>query len=1081
MAMFLGGLEETSYNGWTLSSVVNVREKLYLTCPYFNCDTTTGTTAISGTVPTVDFARWKFTATGEQQLPATMDVGSGNDCDIRVEYDIANLMSSGAAITLKIDFSGTFVSVAINSTPQIVLNRNGTTSTAATTDRFGTLRLVRSGTSWSAYYWDSRLRAWSTALTGTQSVSGAGTGTLKTHAWGVRNVYPSVTSGTAESPVMDTEDGMRAIGWYTIAGTGTIVVEYRAGNSDANCSAASYVAATSWGPITPSSSNRFVQVRVTYSGGSTTAASPECGPVMIYSTIDAPTARLLFKRFLGMFVRHTDANYRMTINENASAVTPTFTALWSRAMHGVGRYFNSGGPASITFEGTTFDLAVYAIEGLNATATDITGDAQLLVEAANYMLPGLYNGRDALLNHANLTEARKDAWTTAIVAQIAVANSVNWYAFQMCVKSVLNTLRILDATSWSVYSADSDYSSPWASLEAQQSEGAWDDFETAGTSHYDVYTQVIGEILNQFCSLFTSGFDVVVRARCKVNAFNLRQIIDYFGSTITHGRSIHSAGSLHAGHTQQDAGEMMSSGEAMGSAREAYSRAIWQALRFSMFPGFDIVSMTIDRAGDSGSIEAYDTHAVVNSMVGGYMGLIGYSNICSARVPVTNSNPFAHAWAGMGIVSTQGTNANDPCIYFNGKDYDNAVGPGGRHAYQTGLNSYMFARNFGATQTIPRHTGQFTWRDSALSASNSVLLSKTTTPKCIHCGRAAVMWRSGVGQQWSSTIAGTDTVTTMTEVHVLYQHHATTAVKVALGARTMSLAFYISLGMPLASGASLSNADTTGHTYAENAEGLSAYMKVLEGGASLTLLRTGTDFYTGEANHDNRRNFKALPVDCTSGAISLTGNQYFGADQAYRHAAMVAATEDTWVGSYTRSTDLVTYEADAAGTPALVLVGLVAQTNPTTGNYTITGTVNAFVGSKTSPDWGGGSDITLVTYSSQNLVGLASAGNVSWDKVSAAKTRIRWDGGSALTAYPLALPSGYNRVYVMDWDGSLVNITRLCTITGTSVVVPVSAVNNYDFGLVTVDITAEGGISSQLKPFGKTSYRPALYKPGLSR
>jgi hypothetical protein len=164
------------------------------------------------------------------------------------------------------------------------------------------------------------------------------------------------------------------------------------------------------------------------------------------------------------------------------------------------------------------------------------------------------------------------------------------------------------------------------------------------------------------------------------------------------------------------------------------------------------------------------------------------------------------------------------------------------------------------------------------------------------------------------------------------------------------------------------------------------------------------------------------------------------------------------IGSFSQSSDVVTFTYDPSGTPELVYLGLAAQnlSGQAVGSYAITGaSVKAFAGKSSSPDWFGGGGVTLITYGGANLAALVSAGNISVQKSSNVLSTAKWDAGSNLTLYPNALPNGFNKVYVLDWDGTAVEITSSCTITaGVSVVVPTSAVSNYSFGTVSLQVTS---------------------------
>lgn len=76
LAQFYGGLEETPYDGWTLSGLVACGPRLLLTCPVDGLATTTGWTAATGSLPTVEANRFKWAGTA-YVLTCTVSTSGG--------------------------------------------------------------------------------------------------------------------------------------------------------------------------------------------------------------------------------------------------------------------------------------------------------------------------------------------------------------------------------------------------------------------------------------------------------------------------------------------------------------------------------------------------------------------------------------------------------------------------------------------------------------------------------------------------------------------------------------------------------------------------------------------------------------------------------------------------------------------------------------------------------------------------------------------------------------------------------------------------------------------------------------------
>ncbi len=329
MAQFYAGLEETPYDGWTLSGLVACGPRLLLTCPVDGLASTTGWTAATGSLPTVEANRFKWAGAAGNTTGTAVTVSG--DFDLRCDVDVVTRDAGGARVFRMIATLGSNnVSIALtNAAVQLLTTGASVAATVAQSPLTAAYRLTRVGNLFTAYY---RLSAdspgvWNSVGSTTQSYQSSGTvgliaasGTYKIYTDSLRNALPSATSGTATSPVMDTVDGLRGLGWFSDwGGTGTVLVEYRVGDSSAACSAATYATATNWADISPGAGNRYVQVRLTVSGGSTSAASPEVGPILVNGSLSQANAVLLFNRMAACYARHIDSADRPAIGEAASA------------------------------------------------------------------------------------------------------------------------------------------------------------------------------------------------------------------------------------------------------------------------------------------------------------------------------------------------------------------------------------------------------------------------------------------------------------------------------------------------------------------------------------------------------------------------------------------------------------------------------------------------------------------------------------------------------------------------------------------------------------------------------------------
>jgi hypothetical protein len=246
----------------------------------------------------------------------------------------------------------------------------------------------------------------------------------------------------------------------------------------------------------------------------------------------------------------------------------------------------------------------------------------------------------------------------------------------------------------------------------------------------------------------------------------------------------------------------------------------------------------------------------------------------------------------------------------------------------------------------------------------------------------------------------------------------------------------------------LANGNTTGHAYAEGpSSGPGVYVKNLE-----KLPTYSASLAYADAQAANRFKFRGHGVEAQASG-SETATVYVCAYMAFGRGPLTTATEDAFISSFSRSSDLITF-ADADG--GTNFIATTAATNPTVGSYSVTGTgVRAFRGKASAADWFGGGNCTAISFSSVQQIGLSAAGTIKVNKTSSTRTDVQYDRSGNLTLYAACLPSGFNTVEVLDWNGSWADITAGCTVTAaTSVVVPSSETSAYDFGVVELRVTA---------------------------
>lgn len=1080
------GMEETPYSGGTLTTMENTNHRLSLPIVQHELGTFTGLTNISGTRNTshaIEFGRLKIVGAMEEEWDTALSSG---DFDCRIDYDLVTTQSdtsgTGVARMLQVYYSaGNYVEIRLLSTNAIQFYRNtasgGDTavgSAASGIGRFGTIRITRAGNVFAAYFWSYATNAWvqigsnyTNAHTGSpkvrivQSVSG---GSVKWWTSNLRSVFPSSTSGNWESADLDTEDGYRGISWYTVAGTGTVTVEVKTASTQGGLSSASYAAATSGAAVTPSASNRWVKVKVSIASGSTTAASPEVGPVLVDSTLASANATALMNTLMCGWIRHTNANNRLALAEAAVGAGSTTTALYSRIGNGLGEWIAAGNNPSWTWRSTTVDLAAQLVAGFDQTTADLSGVSQLQVEAAQ-ALPGIYAARASL----TITGTQKTNWCDRIHAQIGSLNSTNWNSFALLNRQSLNLLNAADAgfetTGNNLPYASSTLDTNWSNLSTSyRSDGIWDDVEPGISEHFDVYSSIITGDLSRFNSLAPSYVQVTngtIAAAIQRHRRNLLHMADDRGDAYYMGRSVHGASIMQAGWCAMMVAKTTAT--LYGQARELLGRGIMRYLQDTHYAGFEFGSAMPVRKGNSSAIESYSKSGTIN---GNNLNVILIAAATSALFAATSTayagqSAQAHTWPDAGLAYVRGSDSTDPLLMLSGRDWDDSTSENQRSKYCGRILSPRFGQDVHIEAGKPNtQNGFWYYRDSALSSFNICSLQAYSSVNLFRTGKGVVLWRTGTAKEYSATVGGTATSTAQTDVFFAKDNHVAAFAKIVLGARTASFIAINTPVVPLASGASASNTGTgtsPRYGYQENADGLAEQVTELAGSATTTNVQT--NFGTGV----DRLNNQGQSISIVSG--SQTGTQYAGADIALSHAAMVTATEKAYISSYSRSTDAITFQAGADEDCYLHMGS--GGTNPTVGSYTLTGTVKAFSGKTgATPSYFGGGDLTAISHSGAgNLVGLGSAGNVAVEILSATTTRV-WSTIGDITLHAACLPTGFNKIYAYDVDGVAVDITGSCTITpGVSVVIPSSTVTTYKFGMAQFDVQTEATIPPKMRSY----------------
>jgi hypothetical protein len=365
---------------------------------------------------------------------------------------------------------------------------------------------------------------------------------------------------------------------------------------------------------------------------------------------------------------------------------------------------------------------------------------------------------------------------------------------------------------------------------------------------------------------------------------------------------------------------------------------------------------------------------------------------------------------------------------------------------------------------IPNQNGLgFFWNDSGLSSGNLCTITNWTTATAHLNGLAASTYKTGAPSEFSATIqAVTVPACTVSELIWMRGRHAVIVSKLSRSSGTSTVANYgfASPPVPLAQGATLgSTATDTTSAYGEQPTGQQSNPISSVFGQGLTANMTGsgiprvnTAFIATEANQQNRDWYGGRGVDFNQTlGVSFTSAApvYAAADFAFGFGSLTPATEKARIGSWTLTGDVATFTYDPSGTPEVVYLALTGQSLSGTaiGSYGVTGSnVLTFTGKSAAADWWGGSDLTLVTFGAVNQGALATAGNLSVQKVSGATTRV-WSSGSNTTIYSAALPTGSTwTVNAYLWDGTTTDVSGSCTITGSSVLIPSAIVSTYAYG-----------------------------------
>lgn len=1090
MAMFLCGLEGATgsgnYAGWTLSNVVQCGRSLMLAGDFapLELNSLAGWSNLGGSLPTIEAGRFKQAVAGAN-IPRYAVSGYSGDFDFRVDYDEYSPGASDLRWTLGFS-DGNYVQYHISNGHVALRSAAVDQWSVASSQPLGCpIRVVRTGNAFTLYYWQDSAQSWTawhaaTTLAYATSLTAIdlqnqnlGAGDV---AWwqAMYNAIPTATAGTATSPVYDTADGFRGLGWFQDPAMGagsSVTVRYRTGpTSSVDGSWTGYATATSWAEVAPSAANRYVQVQVSLAWGST-GSGPVAGPILINGSLDQATCNLLFTRLAGTLCRRTTTTGFQSIFGNPASSS---NAYWGRSALGAGLWLAANASQTISDTGTSYNLATTLVAGIDKTVSNFAGSAQLNVEAANYILPGLYAGRSVLLPASGqpVSSAQKTSWTSAINAQITAPGNANFNGFT--VSNMLTMAAIWaweDANSWAgtpvsgqwsktgtTPYADADAATYWASLSAAM--GAGGVFTDAPGHVGDNYTGVVARTLA----------DVLVAEPGYTNAASaqswLRPYIRATGNqcprdgwAIRFGRSGHAESLPAIGAYAARAAVALGSGHA--TARELATRSVWTMLRDQWLWGADRLREYPTRTATGAN--SGDTSAapeLVNSQVLSDLGVLyaAGASYFAATPSLPSLAEGCTADPGWPVATAIGPDATHPKVQLRPAPYgDTQAGYVTR--YQTALvQPARFAAN---TQTANTNEpspegGGLIWQDS--THASSVLMLAPSSSAAYACGKAAAVARSGHPDAYSSTSTGTaDAAASASEVVWARGRHVVMLSKLSMASpdsRTISNFGFASAPIPLASGASLANtAATTTTAYAEAPDlSCAAFVRGLTSnlqGAGVP--RTGTAWLTTAGN---RQNFTGAGVDVTNTASTptLASPLYCAADFAYAlNTSLTPATEAARIGSWSLSGDVATFQYDPAGTPEDVYLALSGQTLSSQvigASWSVTGSgVQCFTGKSGAADWFGGNGITSVSFGGTVQATLAAAGNLSLVKASATSTQVQVAPVGDLTLHAACLPSGFDKVYAVAWDGSTVDVTSSCTVTpATSVVIPSSLASTYAYG-----------------------------------
>lgn len=1057
------GLEESSpYDGATLSNLSVAGQSLTLGRVH-QLNSANGLTLASGTAPTYEFDRARFTAAGE----TTWNTALGAGFDLRVEYDLTtvpqdnSLTGDTVLLSARID-ANNHVEVLRSTGFRMVVTQAGvvrsTSTIEAASPRLGRLRLLRAGNVFTASYWSWELDAWvsigtyTQAYTGTFSARvGSRSAGVKFHMRGLQDALAVSATGSYISAVFEATGGLRGVDYASLAGgTGaTVLVDYRRAATVAGVAGASWLTLATDGSTTIDATLPYVQVRATLSA-TVGVASPTVGAFMARCTLSRETADLLFRRGLAALHRHTDANNRLAINE--AAFNPTMpggltSALIARTGFGYGRWLAQGNSPFVTIDGTSFDSAATFIAGADRLVQDYDYDNGMQVEAS-FLLQALYHGRSVLL--PRMTGAQKSDWTTKLTRSIGVAvGAVNYNAFIMHEKRLLTLLSTYDPGYWRTYT-DASLDSHFAAIQAAgYSNGSWNDSITA--EHRDAYSSAFPIWYANILEVHPNyGNAATMREQSREHAREMAPSVSQDGLPFYYGRSIHAG--IWVQYAQTLVPLSRDSEIFRPKAREAISTGVNSLFAKTMLHGFDVFAPLLDRRSNSAGAEAYTTHSLLTPQIYGTIGdAAATSEVWEAPAAEVSYPASVNVWQGQGVVSVRGARTGAPLVTLHAKSWDATLTTpllyGSRYAGR--VVSPRFGQNVGAYLSTPSpQNGFWIFRDNALSTNNLCSLQEASSAFTWHLGRAGATWRTGLARQFSATVAGTATTTPMTDIALALDNHIIVVSKIELGARTASLVTLYTppIPMPPATGLAVQTTDAAAYwSYGERQieSVLSTFVRSL----------TPTTIPTVESSISHAPNNRLWNVGRSgriSTTVSKTGTIYPAADIALLHGQMVPATEASYVTNYSQVGDVVTFDANTVDTAWVAFTG---QTNPTHGNWSLTGTdVRAFSGRKTATDYFGAANVTQVSYSGAAQLLASVAANIAAEKVGTTQVKLWTSGGGSLTM-KAAMMASATTVLAYDRDGLQVDITSQCTFSAGDVTIPSGVVASYTYGMARFLVT----------------------------